>query len=301
MPRLRPSAAAALAVALLALTGCGTGSPDSGRPNESATLLLDAHPNGLHAGIYLALARDFTGAEGVDLQLQIPGAGTRPTSNLISRRSQFAIVDIHQFASAAEAGADIVAVLAIADEPLAAVIPRTVAANLTLDPGAWRVPDADLTAGSTAYFRAAGLDARPKIKGSRVLRAGDDGTPAYPELLLVTRRSTVEDDPALVRATVTALQRGYHAAVNDPESAVGALTSAVPGLDRDLAAKQLDAVSPAFQAPSGLVGTLDLDALRTWAQWERRIGAVPRVPEVANLFIPRFAAAGARKALEDDG
>lgn len=299
MPRLRPSAAAALAATLLALTGCGTGSPDSGRPNESAALLLDAHPNGLHAGIYLALSRDFTGAEGVTLQVQIPGAGTKPITNLTTRRAQFAIVDIHEFAAAQEAGADVVAVLAIADEPLAAVVPR--ATKLTPDPGARRVPGTDLVAGAAAYFRAAGLDARPKLAGSRVLRAGDRGTPAYPELLLVTTHATVDDDPALVRATVTALQRGYHAAVNDPESAVGALTSAVPGLDRDRAAKQLDAVSPAFQAPSGLVGTLDLDALRTWAQWERRIGAVPRVPEVANMFLPRFAAAGARKALEDDG
>lgn len=299
MPRPRPLAAAVLVAALLLLTGCGTGSPDSGRPDEAATLLLDAHPNAVHAGVYMALARDFTGAEGITLAVQVPGARTAPITNLVTGRSRFAIVDIHEFAAAQEAGRAVVAVLAIADEPLASVLAP--GAPVPPDPGARRVPGTDLVAGSEAYFRAAGLSARPRLPGSRVLHPGYRGTPSYPELVLATTETTVQDDPAVVRAIVTALQRGYHAAVNDPESAVGALTSAVPGMDRARTAKQLDAVSPSFQASSGLVGTFDLDALRSWARWERRIGAVPRVPEVADMFIPRFAAAGARKALEDDG
>ena len=67
------------------------------------------------------------------------------------------------------------------------------------------------------------------------------------------------------------------------------------------AATELDAVSPAFQAPDGTIGTLDLGAMRRWAAWEKRFGIVDRVPEVADMFIPRFAAAGARKAMENSG
>jgi NitT/TauT family transport system substrate-binding protein/putative hydroxymethylpyrimidine transport system substrate-binding protein len=231
--------------------------------------------------------------------VQVPGARTDAVKNLLTGRSRFAILDIHQLALARQAGKDVVAVLAIADEPLAAIVPRGTAQ--VPDPGARRVPGTDLVAGSSAFFRAAGLATRPKLAGSRPLRAGDRGTPAYPELLLVCTRSSVQDAPATVRATVIALQRGIHAVVNDPESGVGALTDAVPGARRDRAAAELDAVSPAFQAPSGLVGTLDLTALRAWARWEQRIGVVRTPPEVADMFIPRFAEVGARKALEDDG
>ena len=47
-------------IALLVLAGCG-GTTDVDRPNQEASLLLDFTPNGVHTGIYLALARDFDG------------------------------------------------------------------------------------------------------------------------------------------------------------------------------------------------------------------------------------------------
>ena len=56
--------APALAVALaLLLAACGQSG--SARPDAAATLELDFQPNAVHAGIYMALARDYTGAEGV--------------------------------------------------------------------------------------------------------------------------------------------------------------------------------------------------------------------------------------------
>ena len=57
MARSRALLALALAAALAA-TGCSHGSED--RPNQSAKLVLDFQPNAVHAGIYLALERDFT-------------------------------------------------------------------------------------------------------------------------------------------------------------------------------------------------------------------------------------------------
>lgn len=53
------------------LTGCGV----SGGGNVSAdfTLLLDARPSGLHAGIYLAAERGYDAAEGLQLEIRPRG------------------------------------------------------------------------------------------------------------------------------------------------------------------------------------------------------------------------------------
>src|SRR4051794_39318721 len=104
----------------LAVAGCGRGSED--RPNQSATLVLDFQPNAVHAGIYLALERDYDDAEGVTLRVQPPSSSTDSVKLLLAARAQFAILDIHDLALAREKGRDIVGVMAIVQRPLAAVV-----------------------------------------------------------------------------------------------------------------------------------------------------------------------------------
>src|SRR5438552_1661396 len=93
--RMRRLSIAAVALALLA-AGCG--SSGGRRPNESATLVLDFTPNAVHAGIYLALERDYTGAEGVGLHVREPSSSTDSVKLLAAGRAQFAILDIHDLA-----------------------------------------------------------------------------------------------------------------------------------------------------------------------------------------------------------
>ena len=112
-------AALAIATALL-VAGCSRGSEDS--PNEAAKLVLDFQPNAVHAGIYLALERDFDGAEGVTLNVAAPSSSTDSVKLLLAGRAQFAILDIHDLALAREKGRDIVGVMAVVQRPLAAVI-----------------------------------------------------------------------------------------------------------------------------------------------------------------------------------
>ena len=119
MARPRVLLALALAAAL-AVAGCARTSED--RPNQSAKLVLDFQPNAVHAGIYLALERDFDGAEGVDLSVAAPSSSTDSVKLLLSGRAQFAILDIHDLALAREKGRDIVGVMALVQRPLAAVI-----------------------------------------------------------------------------------------------------------------------------------------------------------------------------------
>src|SRR6185312_10956623 len=119
MARHRFLAALAIAAALV-VAGCSHGT--EGRPDEAARLVLDFQPNAVHAGIYLALQRDFDDAEGVTLSVAAPSSSTDSVKLLLAGRARFAILDIHDLALAREKGRDIVGVMALVQRPLAAVI-----------------------------------------------------------------------------------------------------------------------------------------------------------------------------------
>jgi ABC-type nitrate/sulfonate/bicarbonate transport system substrate-binding protein len=322
--RLLASLAAALLLAGLA--GCGAGSPSSPQ-GQSATLVLDFTPNAIHAGIYSALARTFDTGEGVHLHVVAPSATTDSIKLLTSGRADFALLDIHDLALARERGQDIVGVMAIVQRPLAAVIaapsirnPRQLEGRLvgvtgvpsdtavlhsivagaggnpskvrTVTIGFNAVPAllAHRVAAATGFWNDEGVTLQRREPGFRVFRVDDYGAPAYPELILVATRSTIAAEPGLVRGVVRALVRGYGVTLTDPEGSEANLESAVPGLDPALVSAELSAEEPAFVAPDGAFGELDLARLEAWARWERRFGIVHGLPNVRQMFDPRFLA-----------
>ncbi len=151
--------------------------------------------------------------------------------------------------------------------------------------------------GATAFWNAEGVQFQQRRPGAKVFRVDDYGAPSYPELVLATRTTRAQDDPALVRSVVTALRRGYRAAALAPEEAVSSLSDQVDGLDRAETQRELDAVSPAFQTGSGAFGALDVPTLRRWAQWEARVGIVRKAPDVLSMFAPQFTSG----AISDGG
>jgi putative hydroxymethylpyrimidine transport system substrate-binding protein len=309
-------------VAALVAAGCARDSED--RPEQAAKLVLDFQPNAVHAGIYLALQRDFDGAEGVDLSVQAPSSSTDSVKLLLGGRAQFAILDIHDLALAREKGRDVVGVMALVQVPLAAVIaqpqiarPRDLEGKRV---GVTGLPSDDavlssivrgdggdpakvrrvsigfqaVTAllarrvdGATAFWNAEGVALADKRPGMRQFKVDDFGAPPYPELVLCVSRETLDEDRALVAATVRALRRGYGEAINDPESAVEALVD-VAHVDRAPTERELDAVSPAFTEGATRYGELDPKKLAAWAQWEARFGITKRPPDVAQAFAPGF-------------
>jgi ABC-type nitrate/sulfonate/bicarbonate transport system substrate-binding protein len=93
------------------------------------------------------------------------------------------------------------------------------------------------------------------------------GEPDAPGLLLAVPREELTDDPATVRGTVAAFQRGYREAFLDPDSATTALVTAVPSLHRSAVLRRLDELGPSFQGVQPTFGRLDPQALRRWAAW----------------------------------
>jgi putative hydroxymethylpyrimidine transport system substrate-binding protein len=309
-----------LLLALLLLAGCG-GSGESETPNEPASLLLDFTPNAVHAGIYVAADRGFDSAEGVQLEIRKPGASTDALKLLQSGAADMAILDIHDLGLAREKDRDLVGVMAFVQSPLAAVLaqpgirsprdlegkragvsglPSDVAVLRSVVKGAGGDPAAvkqttigfeavkallaRRVAAATAFWNVEGVALKAKRPGIREFRVDDYGAPSYPELVLTVTRSTLQDKPQLVRATIRALQRGYADVQSDPESAVSTMLGREPGLDRAALSAQLDAVAPEFTAGADEFGQLRPSVLRDWAAWDLRFGILHEPLDVRRAF-----------------
>jgi ABC-type nitrate/sulfonate/bicarbonate transport system substrate-binding protein len=305
---------------LLALAGCG-GTTGTDRPNEDASLLLDFTPNAVHAGIYLALSRDYDEAEGVNLTVRAPSASTDALKLLQAGRVDMAILDIHDLAIAREKGADIVGVMALVQRPLAAVLaqpdiarprdlegkragvtglPSDVAVLRSVVQGDGGDPDtvklttigfqavkallARRVDAATAFWNVEGVALHAQRPATKEFRVDEFGAPPYPELILCVTRETLDEQRPLLEATIRALRRGYLETQNDPDGAVATLVQANPDLDRDVAAAQLDAVAPAFTAGADYYGQLRQDVLEKWAAWDLRFGIVNKPIDVGSSF-----------------
>jgi putative hydroxymethylpyrimidine transport system substrate-binding protein len=315
---------AVLALAAVAIEGCGSGSaPTGSQPTtpRQATLVLDFTPNAVHAGIYAALAHHYDAAQGVHLNVVAPSASTDSVKFLETGRVDFAILDIHDLAIARERGANIVGIMAIVERPLAAVIaqpdihnPRqleghlagvtglpsdtavldSVVAGAGGDPHRVRsitigfnaVPDllAGRVSAATAFWNDEGVTLQRARPGFHVFKVDDFGAPSYPELVLCAAQGTVVHRTALAASVVHALVRGYGFTIAHPAAAAAELEAQVPGLNPSLVSAELARLEPAFRAPGGYVGELSVPVLRQWAQWEARFGIVKRPPDVARMF-----------------
>ncbi|MHB8491312.1 MAG: ABC transporter substrate-binding protein, partial [Solirubrobacteraceae bacterium] len=115
---------AGIALAAL-LAGCGSAASGS----RSAALMLDFTPNAVHTGIYAALHEGYDRAAGVHIEVQQPAASTDSIKLLAAGRVSFAVLDIHDLAIADAQGQQLVGVMALVQEPLAAVIAQPSIAN----------------------------------------------------------------------------------------------------------------------------------------------------------------------------
>jgi putative hydroxymethylpyrimidine transport system substrate-binding protein len=310
--------AAGLSTLALGLAGCG-GTVRSG--TDDATLVLDFTPNAVHVGLYTAVARDFDGAESVRLRIRRPSESADGVRLLTSGRAELAIMSITDLALARERGRDLVAIGALVQRPLAAVLarpgvsrPRALAgrrvgisglpsdravlrsvvagdggdasAVRTVNVGFNLVPA--LAGGRVdavvAFWNVEGLALRGEVDGLREFRVDRFGAPRYPELVVVVTRETLQDRRPLLRSLLAALRRGYEEALRDPEASVLAMQQRVRGLDRERTLAELAAVSPAWTSGVERFGQLDRPRLEAWARWAQWFGLVERRPDVGLAF-----------------
>jgi putative hydroxymethylpyrimidine transport system substrate-binding protein len=325
--------AALLAAALLGagLSACGGGGAEPGAP-KGATLVLDFQPNAVHSGIYAAQANGFFEDEGIDLQIQEPSSTADSAKLLETGRADFAVMDINDFGIARERGLDLVAIAAIVQRPLASVIARdpdeiqtpadlagktigvtgvpsddavldTVLRSGGVDPSdVHRVTIgfnavADLAAGkidaATAFWNAEGAQLQQMGIPIREFRVDQFGAPRYPELVVATRENKAQQASDFLDA----LQRGYRELGTNPQSALDDLVDAAPGLDRDVQAGQLEALTAAKAfspdnegGPPTAIGSGS--GYAAWLDWATKHQLVN--PSAAGQIAAGFAYPGAR-------
>jgi putative hydroxymethylpyrimidine transport system substrate-binding protein len=309
--------AALLAAALVGagLAACGGGGAEPGAP-PGATLVLDFQPNAVHSGIYAAQANGSFEDEGVDLTIRQPSSTADSAKLLESDRADFAVMDINDFGIARQRSLDLVAIAAIVQRPLAAVIARDRdqirapgdLAGKTI--GVTGVPSDDavldtvlrtggvdprdvhrvtigfnavsaLAAGkvdaATAFWNAEGVLLGQMGVPIREFRVDDFGAPRYPELVLVTRSDTAAGP--LAGRVRRALARGYELLGHDPEAALEDLLASVEGLDPESQRAQLDALvsSRAFAlGEAAATPALDPSTIDRWRRWATAAGLLSR-------------------------
>ena len=289
---------------LALLAGCG--GDDSGSGTEPGTIALDFQPNAVHAGIYAS-----------GLKIRVPAASTDSLKLLAADRADMSVVDIHDLGLAREAGSDFVGVGALVQRPLAAVIARAgdvrhprdlegkrvgvtglpsdeavLRAVVEHDGGDYdrvkpitigfsAVPSliAGKVAAVVSFWNAEGVALKERGVETREFRVDDYGAPRYPELVLVVKRTTLEEHQRLVDDMLAAIAEGTDNALRDRAATIDELVR-VSGADEPLVRAQLAAVAPALQPPV----QLNRAALEGWAAFDERFGILREAPDVEQAF-----------------
>ena len=315
-------AALAVLSSTVAFAGCGQSDDRAAAGGRvGMTLALDFTPNAVQAPVFTAVREGLDRRHGVRLRIREPGQGPDGAKLVLSGRAQLALLDIHDLAIAREHGAaDIVAVGALVGRPLAALLaqpsihrPRDLehktvgVSGLPSDPAFLKAimradgGDASTARQVTIGFSAAQLlltrkvDAVPAFWNAEgvaleelgrkmsVFKVEDYGAPPYPEVLIITSRTTLAQRPDDLRTALDALDDGLESTLRHPDRAVGWVADAAHATGRKATAlvrAQLRAVAPTYA--SGL--RLDRPVLARWAAWEAKVGIVRHPPDVAKAF-----------------
>ena len=324
MRLLAALAAAALTLGFSACGNGDEPSTGSASNPQPFTLDLDWYVNPDHAGIYSALDRDFFKQEGLDVQPQVPSDPSAPIKEVAAGRADLAVSYEPEVLLAQDMGLDVQAVGAIVDQPLTSLISlpkagiagaadlngktigtagipyqtdylETILQTAGLPPSAAKEVNVGLNLlptliagrvdGILGGFRnIEGVDLQQRGLDPRIVPVDQLGVPTYDELVLVARRTTVEDHPEAIRSFISALAQGTDYAIAHPQEAANAVLAAGKGLDPMQTRAEVDATLPLLAGPPGHpYGYMDPGQWGAYAAWmadQDLISAAPRTSDV---------------------
>jgi putative hydroxymethylpyrimidine transport system substrate-binding protein len=248
--------------------------------------MLDWVPNADHVGIYQAMGEGDFAQAGLKVSLQVPTDPATPLQLLAAGKVDAAISYEPEVLLARNHGLPLVSVAAVVQRPLTSIIslgakhittPKALRGKTVGDAGIpyqhaylqtilkragvrpQRVKEVNVGANLVpallsgrvdailgGYWNYEAIQLQQRGKHPNVIHVDQVGVPAYDELVLVMRRSTIATKPNIVRRFVQALGRGYQSARRDPTAAVDTLVRANPGLDRKLQSASVHVTLPAF-------------------------------------------------------
>ncbi len=324
-------AAAALALCLGACGGGDEPTKGSPSHPAPFTLALDWYVNPDHAGIYSALDRGFFKAEGLDVRPQVPSDPSAPIKEVAAGRADLGITYEPEVLLARDKGLDVQAVAAIVDQPLTSLIslPRagiatgadlrgktvgtagipyqtdylqTILQSSGLPSSAANQVDVGLNLLPTliggrvdailgGFRNIEGVDLQQRGLDPRIVPVDQLGVPTYDELVLVARRTTVEQHPEAIRSFIAALARGTAYAMAHPQEAANSVLTAGMGLDPMQTRAEVDATLPLLAGTQGRpYGFMNAGEWRRYSEWMAQhelISSAPRTSDVlSNALLP---------------
>jgi len=305
----------AVTVAVL-LAGCGSSS-GTGSSLPTVSVALDFTPNAVHAPIYSTVRTGADRRHGIRIRIVAPGSSPDSLKSVLGGRADVGILDIQDLGIARLKGRDVVGFGALVQRPLGALVsqpsitrPRDLegktvgVSGLPSDPAfldaivrndggdpskikqvtigfeAVTALLAKKVASVPAFWNAEGVTLRRKGVPVREFKIDDYGAPPWPEVVLVTKRSTLEQHRDLIRRFVAAVQDGARAELADPQAAAEQIAKASDTTDVGLVRAQVDAVRPILDP------TLRLrrPVLERWATFAAKIGLLSGAPDVRDAF-----------------
>jgi putative hydroxymethylpyrimidine transport system substrate-binding protein len=323
--------AVALIALALGLAACGEKSEDVHGEAQPLSLTLDFYPNPDHAGIYMAQKLGYFREAGLDVSINTPADPSAPIKQVAAGQSDLAISYEPEVLLANEKGLDVVAVAALVNRPLTSMIwlkksgikgigdlrgktiatagipyqdayLKTILARANLSPedvnpvnvGFGLLPA--LVGGKAqamlgGYSNVEGVDLRLRGKDPVITPVDKLGVPTYDELVLVAKRSRLEEDPQSIRLFIAALARGTAAAAKNPKAATEAVLEANHALDPKLTAAEVKATLPLLNATEGKpYGFMDPARWRRFTGWMRDNGLISALPApsqlLSNAYLP---------------
>jgi putative hydroxymethylpyrimidine transport system substrate-binding protein len=318
----------------LGLAACGEKSENVTSEAQPFRLALDFYPNPDHAGIYMAKKLGYFKEAGLDVSINAPADPSAPIKQVAAGQADLAISYEPEVNLAQDQGLEVVAVGALVNRPLTSMIwlkksgikgigslrgktiatagipyqdafLKTILARANLTPGDVHSVNVGfgllpaLVGGKAqamlgGYSNVEGVDLRLRGKEPVITPVDKLGVPTYNELVLVAKRSRLEEDPQAIRLFIAALARGTSAAVKDPKAATEAVLEANPNLDPKLTAAEVKATLPLLGAPSKQAahpyGYMDPAAWRRFTGWMRDNGLISGLPApsqlLSNAYLP---------------
>ena len=121
-----------------------------------------------------------------------------------------------------------------------------------------------------------------------VLRMEDWGVPDFYELVLVASEETLQSKPGLVKTFLTATQKGFSEAANDPLKAVDVLVGFNPEVDRDLEIKGIGLLAPLWSEDDVVFGTQNSDRWKQLSDWMKEKGLLEDHVDHQEAFTSEF-------------
>jgi putative hydroxymethylpyrimidine transport system substrate-binding protein len=318
-------AAAALVLSVTACGGDDEPSIGSATNPQPFTLDLDWYVNPDHAGIYTAIDRGFFQDAGLDVKPQVPSDPAAPIKEVAAGRVDLAISYEPEVLLAADKGLDVEAVGAVVNSPLTSLISlpgggiasaadlegktvgtagipyqsdylETILQTAGISPSSAKEVNVGLNllpavisgrvdAILGGFRNIEGVDLQQRRLDPRIVPVDELGVPTYDELVLVARKSTVDEHPEAIRAFIAALARGTDYARAHPQEAANAVLSAGNGLDPMQTRAEVAATLPLLAPPQGRsYGYMDPNAWRAYAEWMAAHDLISSAPSPTDVL-----------------